>query len=304
MSVRRAQLGTQDFCMGAYDVQLIYSQFSDSDERSCSWDKSFDRHTIPELPPDVGFYPNKARKLGAKTMISRGAGKRNRSTAQRIASFFKHPLGAAMITFLFTGVAATLFSNFLNGISKQRDLDFAARQRAADSVKTITDLIFERGFRAQMIVSSIKRNADEDEIKQRKKDYDAIFVRYNSTIQSNLFRVREMFHTTEYTDFERLFEGPLRRLLVAQDRCTTSAYDYAISIDESKRASTQDILSHCLESNQEADITSMWESIQQCEYAFTNALFRIVEQSEKLINLSSLESEVQAACQFPKTAGR
>ena len=78
----------------------------------------------------------------------------------------------------------------------------AATQRAAESVKTVADLIFERGFRANMIVSSIKRNADVEEIKERKKDYDTVFVRYNSTIQSNLFRVREMFRTTEYTNFD------------------------------------------------------------------------------------------------------
>jgi hypothetical protein len=224
--------------------------------------------------------------------------KHERSLTQRTAAFLKHPLGAAVLTFLFTGVAATLFSNYLNDVSKQRDLDFAAAQRAADSVKQITDLIFERTFRANMVVSSIQRNADAEEIKERKKAYDVVYVRYNSTIQSNLFRVRELFRTTEYTDFERLFEGPLRKLLVAQDDCVTAAYD-AISVDESKMAIAADILSHCPKGGQGQDIHSIWRAIQQCEFTFTDALFRFVEQKDKQTTVSELEKQVVAGCQFP-----
>jgi hypothetical protein len=225
---------------------------------------------------------------------------RERSFAQKTAGFLTHPLGAAILTFLFTGVAATLFSNFLEGISKKRDLDLAAAQRAADSVKAITDLIFERSFRGMMIVSSIRRSADVEEIRERKKAYDVIYVHYNSTIQSNLFRVREMFHTTEYTDFESVFEGPLRQLLVAQDDCITSAYDGAVASDESKRKSATEILSHCPKSGGDKDIVDIWRGIQECEYAYTDSLFRIVEQNNKKAMVQDLKKVVAEVCQFPK----
>jgi hypothetical protein len=221
---------------------------------------------------------------------------------RRTATFLKHPLGAAILTFLFTGVAAALFSNFLDRISKARDLEIAATQRAAESVKAITDLIFERSFRANMIVSSIRRNAGLAEIEERKKDYDVIYVRYNATIQSNLFRVREMFRTTEYTVFEALFEGPLRDLLVFQDDCITNAYDKAISQDESKRASAADNLTHCPKGGSGMDITEIWHAIEHCEYHFTDALFRIVEHNDQSLPLPDPETVVREACKFPHDA--
>ena len=65
-----------------------------------------------------------------------------RSLALRTAALLKHPLGAAILTFLFTGIGAALFSKFLDNLSKKRELEVAATQRAAESVKTIADLIF------------------------------------------------------------------------------------------------------------------------------------------------------------------
>jgi hypothetical protein len=227
--------------------------------------------------------------------------KQGRSLAQRTPAFLKHPLGAALLTFLFTGIGAALFSKFLDTVSKTRDLELAATQRAAESVKTIADLIFERTFRATMIVSSIQRKADLAEIKARKTQYDVVYVRYNSTIQSNLFRVREMFRTTEYTDFERLLEGPVRELLVAQDDCVTIAYDKATSQDESTRASATEILTHCPGRGRGEDIANIWSAIAGCEYAYTNALFRVVEQQVSPTVIQALKQEVSRACQFPNS---
>jgi hypothetical protein len=152
-----------------------------------------------------------------------------------------------------------------------------------------------------MIVSSIRRKADVTEIKERKKDYDVVFVRYNSTIQSNLFRVREMFRTTEYTAFERLLEEPVRDLLVAQDSCVTSAYDKAISSDESTMLSAADILAHCPGDGRLESFANIWHVIQDCEYAYTNALFQIVEQNVSQTMIRGLEKEVFRACQFPNS---
>jgi hypothetical protein len=219
---------------------------------------------------------------------------------EETATLLRHPLGATILTFLFTGVAATLFSNFLDRISKTRDLEIAATQRAAESVKAITDLIFERSFRANMVVSSMRRNAELPEIKERKRDYDAIYVRYNATIQSNLFRVREMFRTTDYTAFEDLFEGPVRKLLVAQDDCITNAYDKAVSQDETQRALAPDNLTHCPKGGNGIDITVIWHTIERCEYSFTDALFRTVERNDQSPPLPDPKSAVLEACQLPR----
>jgi hypothetical protein len=46
----------------------------------------------------------------------------------------------------------------------------------------------------------------------------------------------------------------------------------------------------------------IWRALQHCEYTFTDALFRIVEQNTRKVSSSALESNVRVACQFPKNA--
>jgi hypothetical protein len=58
--------------------------------------------------------------------------------------------------------------------------------------------------RGNMLASAILRSASMDEVKDRKKSYDDIFVRYNATLQSNMFRLREIFRTGDFTTFEDL----------------------------------------------------------------------------------------------------
>jgi len=111
-----------------------------------------------------------------------------------------------------------------------------------------------------------------------------------------------MFHTTQYTDFERLLEGPVRELHAAQDECVTTAYDTAISPDESKRASAETILAHCPNSGRGEAIANIWHAIQECDYAYTNALFQIVEQNVNRKIIQDLETEVLRACQFPNSS--
>jgi hypothetical protein len=200
----------------------------------------------------------------------------NRATAA-----LTHPLGIVFITFLLTGVVATAFAKWLDNLSKAHEVELAAQQRAVDSVRNITDLIYERRTRGVLLSSSIKRNATLDEIKQRKQAYDDVFVRYNSTLQSNMFRIRDIFHTADYTRFEVLLEERIQPLFVSQDRCLTSAYDSGISTNDAKRKSALDVLVDCNKGNPPSvSIGKIEQVLLDCSYAFTDALFHVVQSSD------------------------
>jgi hypothetical protein len=161
------------------------------------------------------------------------------------AVLLKHPLFITVITFILTGILATNYQNILAESAKKRDIEVSTRQRTADAVKTITDILYERAVRGSMVVSSLRRHAPIDELRERKKAYDDVFIRYNSEMQSNLFRIREMFGTTDYTDFNALMEGALHEPLTAQDSCITNAYDDAIASEDDKRKLADEVLQHC-----------------------------------------------------------
>jgi hypothetical protein len=152
----------------------------------------------------------------------------------------------------------------------------ASRQRAIESVRVITDLLYERRTRGIMLTSSITRGADLEEIKDRKKSYDDVFVRYNSTLQSNLFRIREMLHSSDYTYLEAILEGPIRNLFAAEDACLTSSFDAVVSPNPLVKATAKDVLLKCpFKDNNTEPIARLHQAILDCDYAFT--VYRFVQ---------------------------
>ena len=205
----------------------------------------------------------------------------DRQLWNRVMAVLTHPLGIVFITFLLTGVVATSFAKWLDNLSKVREVELAAQQRAVDSVRNITDLLYERRTRGVLLSSSIRRSATLDEIKERKHNYDDVFVRYNSTLQSNMFRIRNIFHTADYTRFEAVLEERIQPLFVSQDRCLTSAYDSEISTDDAKRRSAVDVLDDCNKGNPSpVSIGKIEQVLLDCVYGFTDELFRVVQSSD------------------------
>jgi hypothetical protein len=137
-----------------------------------------------------------------------------------------------------------------------------------------------------------------------KGEFDAIkrvFAPVGNDSKQSVLSTRNV-HTVNYTGFERLFEGPLRDLLLAQDECVTSAHANAISSDGSKKALAKENLSHCPNAGRGANITNIWAILQDCEYAYTNALLQTIEETDR--PLSQAEKDVREACQFPKGGRR
>ena len=70
--------------------------------------------------------------------------------------------------------------------------DLLVHQSRRASAQSIADLIYERRTRAGMVVSSLRRGADLDELRFRKRAYDEVFVEWNKRIQNNVLQIREM----------------------------------------------------------------------------------------------------------------
>lgn len=106
---------------------------------------------------------------------------------------------------------------------------FADHQTRRGTVQGIADLVYERRARAGLVVSSLRRGAELDELRQRKLAYDEVFVEWNKKIQANLLRIRDVLGSTEATAFETLLQGSLVPALTEMDGCLTKAYDLRIA---------------------------------------------------------------------------
>ena len=215
----------------------------------------------------------------------------------------------------FVSIASVLVGVFGSGWLTERDkkqeLDLAASRRAIESVESITSLIFERDARAELIASSIRRLAPVEELKERKKQYDEVYVRYNANLQSGLFNIRDRFHSINYNTFEDILMSSVQDLFVSEDRCITSAYDAAIRpptpINQNQNATNAslDVLQSCSRSKNYETVTfdNIHSSILRCEYTFSDNLFKVVASPggfEDMVTAS--KDEIANMCASPTIA--
>jgi F0F1-type ATP synthase membrane subunit b/b' len=86
------------------------------------------------------------------------------------------PLVVVFVAFVLSGVLGTLFSNWIS--DRQSDIEklrLAAESRRA-AVQNLSRYMYERRARAEMLASSLRRNASKDEMKERKRLYDEAYV--------------------------------------------------------------------------------------------------------------------------------
>ena len=144
---------------------------------------------------------------------------------------------------------------------------YAGDQSRRQSVQGIADLIYERRARAGMVVSSLRRNADLDEVKYRKRAYDEVFVEWNKRIQQNVFQIRELVGERDVSLTEQEFQDLIVRPLSYIDTCLTKAYDL--------RVGTQDplpTLDGC-------EMPVLHQMVLDCASAFTDELYKLTRLS-------------------------
>ena len=106
---------------------------------------------------------------------------------------------------------------------------YANNQSRRESVQGLADLIYERRTRGGLVVSSLRRGADLEELRYRKRAYDDVYVEWNKRIQTNLLQIRELIGAREANAFEGLMQDGLVPALTAMDGCLTKGYDVRIA---------------------------------------------------------------------------
>jgi hypothetical protein len=130
---------------------------------------------------------------------------------------------------LFTLISAALNGLVTASIGAWLAQTYARATQRQDAIKQMSNLIYERRTRAGMVVSSLRRLADTEELKHRKRQYDEVYVDWNKNVRLNLFVIREVMGEKAISVFEQDFEELLVRPLSQIDNCLTSAYDLKLS---------------------------------------------------------------------------
>ena len=94
-----------------------------------------------------------------------------------------------------------------------------------EAVQSLADLVYERRARAGLVVSSLRRSADLDELRYRKRAYDDVFVEWNKRIQNNMLQIRDLIGSRDGASLESVVQQGLVPALQEMDACLTKGYD-------------------------------------------------------------------------------
>lgn len=128
----------------------------------------------------------------------------------------------ALLTAMLNGIVTASVGAWLG----QTYANHLARREA---VQGIADLVYERRARAGLVVSSLRRNADIEELRHRKRGYDDVFVEWNKRIQNNILQIRDLIGAKDAAGIEEVLQGGLVPALSEMDACLTKGYDVRIA---------------------------------------------------------------------------
>jgi len=166
----------------------------------------------------------------------------------------------------------TLLSAIVNGIVTAAVGSYLAQtwtraQARRQAIETMSHLVYERRMRAGMVVSSIRRGAEADEVRHRKRAYDDVYVEWNKQIRLSLFAIREVMGEAKMSALEQEFEDLLVAPLAQIDACLTQAYDLRIAGQDARPT-----LEAC-------QMPVLHQLVLDCGAGFTNELFKLTRLS-------------------------
>lgn len=195
-------------------------------------------------------------------------------------------------------IAFALISAVINGIITASvgawlGQTYAKYQARKESIESLVHLVYERRTRAGMVASALRRNADIEEVKYRKRAYDEAYVDWNKSIMQNIFAIREV--TGEYflSKLEGHFQDGLVAAMADVDRCLTKAYDARLANQEPKP-----ILDQCR-------MPALHQFVLDCGATFTNEIYKLTKlsfipfQSQLSEGPDKAERRISEACTRP-----
>lgn len=144
---------------------------------------------------------------------------------------------------------------------------YASYTAKRQSIDNISALFYTRRTRAGLVVSSLRRGADVDEVKDRKRAYDQAYVEWNANIRRNLFVIRDVMGARSFAPVEQTFEDGLVAALGDIDACLTKAYDTRV-----QGGDPRPILEAC-------HMPDIYQFSLDCGASFTNELFKLTQLS-------------------------
>jgi len=173
---------------------------------------------------------------------------------------------------LRAAIIVAVIGAFLNGVVTgvvgswiaQR---YSNEQTRKEAVHALSTHIYERRATAELVASSLRRGADLDELRERKRRYDEAYLNWNKNLLANLLRIRDVLATDVYSFFEQQTEFRLTAILKEIDACLTAAYDARLAGKE-----PGPLLDGC-------QMRSRLQESLDCGYAISNELYRIARVS-------------------------
>ncbi len=208
-------------------------------------------------------------------------------------------------------IAFALTSAVLNGVITASvgawlGQTYAKYQARKQSIESLVHLVYERRTRAGMVTSALKRGAEIDEIRYRKRAYDESYVDWNKNVMQNIFAIREVTGEHLISGLEKYYEDGLVLAMADVDRCLTKAYDARLANGDPKAEFDK---CHMAETHQ---------FVLDCGATFTNELYKLTklsfvpfatkvgaegrETSERRIKAACVRPEVKPAPALPAVA--
>jgi hypothetical protein len=195
-------------------------------------------------------------------------------------------------------IGFALLSAVLNGIITASvgawlGQTYARYQARRQSIESLVHLVYERRTRAGMVTSALRRGADLDEIRFRKRAYDEAYVEWNKNIMQNIFAIREVTGEHMISALEGQFQDGLVAAMSDVDRCLTKAYDVRLANGDPKVE-----LDKC-------HMPELHQFVLDCGATFTNELYKLTKLT--FIPLASrgkegrevAEKRIKVACTQP-----
>jgi hypothetical protein len=193
---------------------------------------------------------------------------------------------------LFTLISAAVNGLVTASIGAWLTQTYARAQQRQQAIKLMSNLIYERRTRAGMVVSSLRRQADTEELKHRKRQYDEVYVDWNKNVRLNLFVIREVMGEQALSVFEQDFEELLVHPMSLIDNCLTKAYDLKLAGQD-----PLPILETC-------QMPMLHQLVLDCGASFTNEVYKLTRLSFRPLHLNSDDDRSLARARIKKGCTR
>jgi hypothetical protein len=169
-------------------------------------------------------------------------------------------------------IAFALASAVLNGlitasVGAWLGQTYAKFQARKHSIESLVHLVYERRTRAGMVASALRRGADLEEVRHRKRAYDEVFVDWNKNIMQNIFAIREVTGELMISTWEGYFQDGLVAAMSDVDKCLTKAFDTRIQGQD-----PVPVLDQC-------NMAQNHQFVLDCGATFTNELYKMTKLS-------------------------